>query len=255
MRFEKVFFTNDSGQRLAARLDLPETDPPRAWALFAHCFTCTKDLKAAANISRAMTGEGVGVLRFDFTGLGESEGVFSETTFSSNVDDLVAAARFLEQQHAPPRVLVGHSLGGAAVLQAAGRIASARAVVTIGAPADPRHVVRHLEGVRQEIETTGEAPVELAGRTFRIGKSFLEDLEAARMAETIRRLDRALLVFHAPLDDVVGIENAGRIFQAARHPKSFISLDRADHLLTDSADSQYVGRLIAAWAAPYLTNG
>ena len=218
-------------------------------------FTCTKDLKAAARISRALTGEGLGVLRFDFTGLGESQGDFSTTTFSSNVDDLVSAApNFLSQKAKGPDILIGHSLGGAAVLQAAARIPDSKAVVTIGTPADPKHVARHFEAVRENIETRGEAPVRLAGRTFHIKKAFIEDLETSRMRETIRRLGKALLVFHAPLDDVVSIENAAQIFQTAQHPKSFVSLNQADHLLSDPEDSLYVGRLIAVWALRYIDN-
>jgi putative redox protein len=192
------------------------------------------------------------VLRFDFTGLGESQGDFSDTTFTTNVDDLVSAAQFLESEYKAPRILIGHSLGGAAVLQAAANIPSARAVVTIGAPADPAHVKQHFTGALDELERTGEAEVKLAGRPFRIKKRFVDDLDAVRMENTIGRLGRALLVMHAPLDDIVGIDNAAGIFTAARHPKSFVSLDEADHLLSSPADSQYAGSVIAAWARKYL---
>jgi putative redox protein len=254
MPFEKVTFTNPDGDELAARLDRPAGGRVEAVALFAHCFTCSKDLRAVGNISRALTQQGYAVLRFDFTGLGESEGDFANTNFSSNVGDLVAAAQYLEETFAAPRVLVGHSLGGAAVLQAALRIPSAEAVATIGAPYDPEHVTHLLEDSLDEIEATGEATVRLAGRSFQIRKQFLDDLEATRMEEAIRTLDRALMIFHAPLDQTVGIDNAARIFKAAKHPKSFVSLDDADHLLSDEADSRYVGTVLGAWARKYVTD-
>ncbi|RMH83335.1 MAG: OsmC family protein [Calditrichaeota bacterium] len=252
MRSQRVTFPNREGQRLAARLDLPVTGEPRAFALFAHCFTCTKNLKAVTNISRALTLHNIGVLRFDFTGLGESEGDFADTNFSSNVADLLQAAEFLQREYRAPRILIGHSLGGAAVLQAAEHIPSAVAVATIGAPFEPAHVTHLLADSRKEIEERGEAEVILAGRRFRIKKQFLEDLEMTRMEEKIRRLRKALLVFHAPGDNTVGIDNAARIFKAALHPKSFVSLDDADHLLTREQDSRYVGRVLAAWAEKYV---
>lgn len=252
MQFKKLEFTNERGQTLSARLDLTPDEKPITYALFAHCFTCSKNLKAIAHISRALTGEGIAVLRFDFTGLGESEGDFADTTFSSNVGDLVAASEFLKANFEAPRILIGHSFGGAAVLQAASAIPSSQAVVTIAAPADPGHVQQALGSTKEAIERQGEAEVNLAGRTFRIKKQFLDDLNLVNMQETLRKLNRALLIFHSPIDDVVGIENAAQIFQAARHPKSFISLDKADHLLTNSNDSQYVGLIIAAWARRYI---
>ena len=204
------------------------------------------------NLSRAMNGAGLAVMRFDFTGLGESEGDFADTSFVSNVDDLVAAARYLEVEHASPKILVGHSLGGAAVIQAAAEVPSAVAVATIGAPADPAHVTRLLTGSIDEIRQQGEAEVMLAGRRFRIGEKFLDDLEETRQNERIRSLDRALIIFHSPVDMIVDIDNAARIYSTARHPKSFISLDRADHLLTDPSDASYVGEVLAAWARKYL---
>ena len=253
MQFQKLTFTNADGVQLSGRLDLPVDGRPTAYALFAHCFTCTKNLKAVTHINRALTREGIAVLRFDFTGLGESQGDFADTNFSSNVGDLVAAAEFMEAEYQAPGILIGHSLGGAAVLQAAAQIPSARAVATIGAPADPAHVTRLLvDDTKAQIVREGEAAVKLAGRTFRIKKQFLEDLEKTRMQETISGLDRALLILHAPMDDTVGIDNAARIFQAARHPKSFVSLDRADHLLSHSEDSLYAGAMIAAWASKYV---
>ncbi|GAB4350169.1 MAG: bifunctional alpha/beta hydrolase/OsmC family protein [Gammaproteobacteria bacterium] len=252
MRSSKLKFTNHQGYQLGAQLDMPITGQAVAYALFAHCFTCTKNLKAVSNITRALAREGIATLRFDFTGLGESEGDFADTHFSSNVEDLIAAASFLEEQYEPPAILIGHSLGGAAVLQAAGRIASVRAVATIGAPSDPQHVSRLFGDKQSLILAAGEAEVQLAGRTFRIRKPFLDDLEQQRMAETIHALRRPLLILHSPLDTTVDISHAANIFQAAMHPKSFISLDKADHLLSNEADSAYAGAMIAAWAAKYL---
>jgi putative redox protein len=254
MQFKKLEFTNSAGQKLSARLDRPMDAEPVAYALFAHCFTCTMNIKAISHISRALTRERIAVLRFDFTGLGESEGDFTDTNFSSNVTDLVSAAEFLEKSHQGPRLLIGHSLGGAAVLQAAAKIPPSRAVVTIGAPADPRHLSLALGDTKAIIAHRGEARVELAGRTFKIKKQFLDDLESVRMQETIRNLSRALLILHSPIDKIVGIQNAADIFQAARHPKSFISLDNADHLLMKPKDSLYAGTIIAAWAARYIGN-
>lgn len=233
-------------------LELPVDEAPDAYALFAHCFTCSKNFKAATHISRALAAEGFGVLRFDFTGLGESEGDFADTSFSSNVDDVVAAAAFLDHEYDAPALLVGHSLGGAAVLQAAGRIAPVRAVATIGAPCEPSHVTNLFAGATDEIEERGEVEVSIAGRRFKIKKQFIDDLETTRMQEIIRGLGRALMILHSPVDDIVGIDNAASIFAAARHPKSFVSLDRADHLLSEQRDSRYVGRVIAAWARKYI---
>jgi len=252
MKSTKLKFKGSQGNRLSARLDLPVDGSPMAYVLFAHCFTCTKNLKAVAYISRALTRKRIGVLRFDFTGLGESEGNFADTNFSSNVEDLVAAARFLESDYEAPRILIGHSLGGAAVLQAAAKIPACRAVATIGAPADPMHVNRLLHDQAHVIAEKGEAMVTLEGRDFKIKQQFLDDLERPRMAATIKNLKKALLIFHSPVDQIVGIENAAGIFQAARHPKSFVSLDRADHLLADPADAEYVGIVTAAWARKYM---
>jgi len=255
MRSEKLTFTNDAGDQLVARLGHPADASPTAYALFAHCFTCSKDLKAVGNISRALTDQGIAVLRFDFTGLGESEGDFADTNFSSNIDDLVCAANMLRDRYEAPRILIGHSLGGAAVLQAAHHIDAVKAVATIGAPHDPEHVTHLLDDSIEEIAQSGEAQVTLAGRSFTIRKQFLDDLEATRMDETIRTLDRALMIFHSPLDDTVGVDNAAKIFQAAKHPKSFVSLDQADHLLTNQDDSRYVGDVVGAWARKYVGAG
>lgn len=249
----KVTFPNARGELIAARLELPEDELPLAYALFAHCFTCSKDLKAVVNISRALSSRRIAVLRFDFTGLGESEGDFSATSFSSEVSDLVAAARFLEQEYEAPRLLIGHSLGGTAILAAAADIPSTAAVVTIAAPFSPGHLRGLLGTASEQIERDGQAIVNISGREFTIRKSLLDDLKSQQPAETLRRLKAALLVMHSPADHVVGIENAAAIYREAVHPKSFISLDSADHLLSDVHDSVYAGGIIAAWASRYLT--
>ncbi|MEV4313947.1 bifunctional alpha/beta hydrolase/OsmC family protein [Actinocrispum sp. NPDC049592] len=251
MRTKKIEFTGSQGTPLAARLELP-AGMPRAYALFAHCFTCGKDQVAATRISRALTGFGVAVLRFDFTGLGGSGGDFGNTGFSSNVDDLVLAASYLRTHHEAPTLLIGHSLGGSAVLAAKHRIPEVRAVATIGAPADPSHVAHLLGADTSEIERSGEAEVSLAGRTFRIRQQFLDDIAEQPQASRIAHLDAALLVLHSPIDKLVGPENARKIFDTARHPKSFISLDGADHLLTDPDDAEYVASVLAAWASRYV---
>ena len=251
MRTERFDFTGADGQRLSARFDQPDA-PPRATALFAHCFTCGKDIFAAGKIAEALAADGVATLRFDFTGLGHSDGEFANTTFSSNVDDLVAAADHLRGRGQPPAILIGHSLGGAAVIAAAHRIAEAKAVATIGAPADPEHVTHNFAADLSRIERDGEAEVTLAGRRFTIKKAFLDDLAAQRQADRIADLRRALLVMHAPTDDVVGVDNATRIFVAAKHPKAFVGLDGASHLLGRKRDAAFVGQMIAAWAQRYV---
>jgi len=251
MRGQIFTFPGSQGHDLAGRLDLPD-GPVRAWALFAHCFTCTKDVLAAGRIAQGLAEAGIATLRFDFTGLGHSEGDFANTDFSSNIEDLVAAADHLRRAHGAPKLLIGHSLGGAAVLAAAGRIPEAVGVVTIGAPADPAHLGLRFAAVRDEIEAKGEAEVTLAGQTFRIRRAFVQDIEGHRLEAAIAGLRKALIVFHAPRDEEVGIDNAGRIFAAAKHPKSFVSLDGADHLLRRKADALYVARVVAAWASRYL---
>lgn len=252
MKSLKVSFLNNHNQEIAARLDFPEDERPIAFALFAHCFTCTKDIKSAVNIAAALNLEKIAVLRFDFTGLGQSKGSFADTNFSSNVADLVSAAEFLDREHQAPQIIIGHSLGGAAVLQATERIPSVRAVVTIAAPHDPGHVSRHFGAAREQIEQTGVAEVKLAGRKVTIKRQFLEDLHTQRLDSHIKELNRPLLVMHSPRDNTVAIDNATKIFLAAKHPKSFISLDDADHLLLNKQDSIYVGRMIAAWSHRYL---
>ncbi len=251
MRTEKLDFAGGSGHRLAARLDLP-AGRPRAAALFAHCFTCGKDIAAARRIAGRLSAAGIAVLRFDFTGLGHSEGEFANAGFGANLADLVAAAEAMAARDLAPQLLVGHSLGGAAVLAAAGEIASVRAVATIGAPADPAHVLENFGCALETIREAGEAEVTLAGRAFRISRSFVEDTEAHRLEDRIAHLRRALLVLHAPRDAQVGIDNASRIFLAAKHPKSFVTLDDADHLLSRPADADYAAEVIAAWAERYL---
>ncbi|RJF94924.1 alpha/beta fold hydrolase [Oleomonas cavernae] len=251
MPTEAFDFTGSEGQALSGRLDLPE-GPARSYAIFAHCFTCTKDSVAAVRIARALAARGIGVLRFDFTGLGHSEGIFSEGGFSGDMRDLLAAARALEASGRPPRLLIGHSLGGAAVLAAAGELPLVRAVATIGAPFDVGHVTGQFGDSLGEIVEKGEAKVNLGGRPFTVRRNFVDDLKNHDQKARIHDLHRALLVMHAPLDDIVGANNATAIFTAARHPKSFISLDDADHLLTRQRDADYAADVIAAWASRYV---
>jgi len=250
-RSKKITFPGSQGAPLAARLDYPE-GKPRAFALFAHCFTCSKDLFAAARIAGELTERGFAVFRFDFTGLGMSEGEFANTNFSSNVQDLLAAAAYLRETLMPVDILIGHSLGGTAVLAAASDIPEAKAVATIGAPADAAHVTRNFSAHLDEIRDKGEAAVTLAGRTFTIKRHFLEDVEATRLHDRIAAMRKALLIFHAPTDEVVGLENASAIFTAARHPKSFIALQGADHLLTKREDATYVAEVLSAWVSRYI---
>lgn len=247
----KIDFPGAIADKLAGQLHLPP-GRPRAFALFAHCFTCSKDLKAAVAVSRGLAEQGIATLRFDFTGLGESAGDFADSNFSSNVEDLVAAADMLRERYQAPSILVGHSLGGSAALAAAHRIDEVKAVATIGAPCDPAHVRENFKGKLDEIEDQGSATVDLAGRKFTIKKQFLDDLEDRNQQERIHALGRALLVFHSPRDEIVGIDNARRIYEAARHPKSFVTLDQADHLLSNRADSRYVSVVLGAWASRYL---
>jgi putative redox protein len=251
MQSERKDFPGADGQKLAARLDSPSGEV-RAYALFAHCFTCGKDVFAAGRIAQGLTEHGIAVLRFDFTGLGASEGEFANTNFSSNVADLVAAANFMRRDGAAPRLLIGHSLGGAAVLAAAGAIPEVKAVVTIAAPSDPGHVKGLFGASLATIEAEGEAEVQLAGRPFRIKRQFLIDAAEHNLSAKIAALKRALLVMHSPSDTTVDISNALAIFTAAKHPKSFISLDDADHLLTRKEDAVYVAGMIAAWSERYL---
>jgi putative redox protein len=248
---ERNEFTGAEGQRLVGRLDKPPGDI-RAYALFAHCFTCGKDVLAATRLSQAQTQHGIAVLRFDFTGLGESEGDFSETNFSSSVADLIAAANHLRRAYRAPALLIGHSLGGAAVLAAAHDIHEVRAVVTIGAPSDPVHVAGLFSASEQVTDAQGDIRVQIAGRPFRIKRQFLADISRQNQTERIARLRRALLVMHSPNDEIVDIANAMHIFTAARHPKSFVSLVNADHLLTHRGDVTYAANVIAAWSSLFI---
>ena len=251
MRSQKITFRGAFGDDLAAYVDRPD-GKVRTFVLFAHCFTCSKNLKPVKQISRTLNQRNIGVFRFDFTGLGESEGDFADTNFSSNIEDLVAAAEFMSDHFREPEILVGHSLGGAAVLQAARRIKNSKAVATIGAPSNPGHVKKNFAANLDEIEETGEATVTLAGRDFKIKKQFLDDLEASRMDEHVGNLRRALMIFHSPVDQTVGIDNAAHLYKMAKHPKSFVSLDDADHLLMDKKDSTYVAEVLASWAGRYF---
>lgn len=252
MASQKISFTNSKGEKLAARLELPIDQKPHSYALFAHCFTCNKNLTAVRNIARALNQNGVAVVRFDFTGLGESEGDFEDTNFSSNIDDLVAAAQHMQNEYQAPKIIIGHSLGGAASVFAASKIESIEAVVTIGAPSDPSHVSHLLNSKIGEIQESGIASVSIGGRDFTVKKQFLEDIESKNMARILKELRKPLLVMHSPQDTTVGINNAAEIYQAAHHPKSFVSLDGADHLLTNKEDSVYVGNLIASWVQRYI---
>ena len=246
-----VSFPGASGAMLAARLDAPAGEP-LACALFAHCFTCSKESKAAATISATLAERGFAVLRFDFTGLGGSEGDFANTNFSSNIDDLVAAADFLRREHRAPALLVGHSLGGTAVLAAASRIPEALAVATLGSPFDPDHVLGLIKDSVGKIESEGDAQVDLAGRSFRIKRQFIDDIRAQKVSAAVAQLGKALMIMHSPRDTIVNIDNASKIFLAARHPKSFVSLDPADHLISRREDAVYAGQLLAAWALRYV---
>jgi putative redox protein len=251
MKNKKVKFKNSQGLELAAKLEFPDGDI-KAYAVFAHCFTCNKNLSAVRNIGRALNNCGIAVLRFDFTGLGESEGEFEHTNFSSNVEDLIFASQFLKDHYQAPSILIGHSLGGAAVIFAAKQIDSIKAVATIGAPSSPKHVSHLFKQGLEEINDKGEALLEIGGREFKIQKHFLDDINEKNMTETVRSLRLPLLVLHSPQDTTVGVENAAQIFKNAWHPKSFISLDGADHLLSKKEDSIYVGKMISNWVERYI---
>ncbi|MCB0596620.1 MAG: alpha/beta fold hydrolase [Lewinellaceae bacterium] len=252
MPSQKIEFQNAEGEKLAARLELPVDQRPYAYALFAHCFSCNKNLTAIRNISRALSRKGIAVLRFDFIGLGESEGDFADTNFSSNVEDLVQAARYLEEHHQAPALLVGHSLGGAAVICAAHELPSVKAVATIGAPYSPGHVSNRIKEAVENTEDEGIAEVNIGGRPFSVKKHFLEDIREQNLEPKLQKLGRALLILHSPQDLTVEIENAARMYHAARHPKSYISLDGADHLLSGKEDSRYAGEVIASWVSRYV---
>ena len=252
MQSKKIQFTNQAGETLSARLDLPVNQHPHTYVLFAHCFTCNKNLTAVRNISRALTIEGFAVFRFDFTGLGESEGEFADTNFSSNVQDLIEAAEMLAQKYKAPAILVGHSLGGTAVIKAAAALDFVKAVATIGSPFSPTHVSHLFAKNIETIEEEGLAEVNIGGRPFTVKKQFLEDIKEKSLANTLRNLRKPILIMHSPQDRTVEVENAAKIYDAAFHPKSFVTLDGADHLLTNKADSLYAGDMIASWSKRYI---
>ena len=252
IKTERIQFPGAYGDSLAARLELPER-PPVAYALFAHCFTCTKDYKAVVRISRSLAASGVAVCRFDFTGLGESQGAFASTNLTSNLEDVLAAAQFLRERYEAPQLLIGHSLGGAAILAAASRIPEARAVVTLAAPSDTEHLSTRLLQMAPELAGAEEARVTIAGRSFLVRKQLLNDLASHKMGEYLAALDRPLLILHSPQDEIVDIDNAARLFQQANFPKSFVSVDGADHLLANNrGDWQFVAQVIESWAKRYL---
>lgn len=252
MRFKKITFQNTEGHELSGRIDFPLVGKPKAFVLFAHCFTCSKNLKSVDHISQAFTQIGMAVLRFDFTGLGQSKGDFADTNFTSNLSDLKEAYDYLEKYHEAPQIIVGHSLGGAAVLHVAGQLPAVKAVATVGAPSTPTHVSHLLEAGRDELEEKGEAEINIGGRPFKMKKQFLDDLAENEKKGIIKNLKKALLVLHSPQDSTVGIESAQEIFVEAMHPKSFISLDGADHLLLKEEDARYVGMVIAGWSSRYI---
>jgi putative redox protein len=252
MSLQKVTFKNKENETLVGRLEMPVDKDPHNYAIFAHCFTCNKNLLAVKNISKALIANGFAVLRFDFTGLGDSEGDFSDTNFSGNVSDLVSAAEFLKENYMAPTLMIGHSLGGAAAIFAAAQIKSIQAIATIAAPSSPRHVQHLFKNDLAEIENTGKAVVNLSGRDFTIKKQFLDDLESKSLSAVAKEMRKPLLLLHSPQDNTVGIKNAEEIYVAAHHPKSFVSLDGADHLLMDKKDSLYAGKVIAGWAQRYV---
>ena len=253
MKSTKIQFTNHSGVALSGRVEVPDEAAPRVWVLFAHCFTCTKNISAVRRISRGLVDEGLGVLSFDFTGLGESEGEFAKSSFAGQATDLLAAVEYLKESYGSgPQIMVGHSLGGTAVLYAAREVQGLEGVATIGSPADPAHVTGLFTRGMDEIEQRGEAEVSIGGRPFLINKEFVDDLKAHPPTEWMGKLDTRLIIFHSPVDTVVDISNARKIFEAADHPKSFISLDQADHLLSNAADARHVARVLAAWADSFL---
>jgi alpha/beta superfamily hydrolase len=250
---KKIKLTIQGGERnLGAQLDMPENGAPKVYALFAHCFTCTKELKSINNINKALTSRGIAVLRFDFTGLGESGGDFGTSSIASNIDDLISACRYLDEHYEPPKLMIGHSLGGAAVIQASSFLPSVKAIATIGTAFFPEQLVKIIKMSKERIDEKGSAEVLISGRKFEIGSRFYDDLNQENMKKKLRELDKAICILHSPVDEIVSIEHAAKIFVHARHPKSFISLDRADHLLLEPKDSEYAGRVIAEWASKYI---
>lgn len=254
MRSSRLSIINNKGYKLQAHLELPENESPEHYAIFAHCFTCSSTLNAVRNISRALTKYGFGVIRFDFTGLGRSEGNFSESYFSANVDDLVAVNEYITQHYKAPSLLIGHSLGGAAVIVAASKLSNIKAVATIGAPADVSHVKHLFSHGIEEVKQKGEVEINIGGRPFRINNEFVADFDKTDLAEITKKLRKPILIFHSPIDTIVSIQNAQELYINAHHPKSFISLDNADHLLTNPQDSIYTGNIIGTWVQRYFPN-
>ena len=252
MSTEKITFENSRSEKLSAKIQLPIDQKPHNFVIFAHCFTCNKNFRAVRYITQALTGEGFGVLSFDFTGLGMSEGDFADTTFSSSVDDLLCAASYLKENYTSPTMLVGHSLGGAAVILAASQLENVRAVVTVGTPSAPQHVKHLLQSGIEEIKEKGIAEINIGGRTFNVRKEFIDDLDEQNLLGIVKQMRKSFLFLHSPQDEIVGIENAAELYKAAFHPKSFISLDGADHLLTKEEDACYAGDVIANWAKRYV---
>lgn len=252
MKREKVIFKNSKGLILSGSLELPEDTMPKAFAIFSHCFTCNKNLINVKFISETLSENGIATLRFDFSGLGDSEGDFAKTDFTSNIDDLLHAAQFLEDNYEAPKLLVGHSLGGAASIIAADKIESVKALTTIGTPSTLDHIRRVFNNKLDEIMINGSAMVDVAGREMEIGRDFVEDLSRYSIKRSLNNLQKPILVMHSPEDDMVNIDHATNIFMAARHPKSFISLDNVDHLIKNIKDARYIGRLISAWSSKYI---
>jgi uncharacterized OsmC-like protein/esterase/lipase len=252
MPSKNITFSNAEGTTLSARLELPPDRRPLNFAIFAHCFTCNKNFRAVRQISSSLAANRFGVLSFDFTGLGDSGGDFSDTTFSGSVSDLIAAAEYLETNYTSPSLMIGHSLGGAATILAASKLESVKAVVTIGSPSEPQHVKKLFRSQIETIEESGASEVDIGGRPFVLKREFIEDLDKQDMLSVVGGMDKAFLFLHSPEDNIVGVDNAAALYKAARHPKSFISLSGADHLLTAAEDGQYAGDLIASWAARYV---
>lgn len=247
-----IQFTNSSGKELSGRIEFPDSSNPLGYAIFAHCFTCNKNFSAITNICKSMNDEGFAVLRFDFTGLGESEGDFTDTTFSSNIEDLLDAADYLDENYESPSLIIGHSLGGAATVFAGKQINSVKAIVTIATSSSPDHLAQILSSVKKEAQEKGYAQAIIAGRKIMLSKKFFEDISSRNMKEALKTLGKPILIFHSPQDNLVGINNAAEIFRAAKHPKSFVSLDGADHLLSDKRDSLFTGMIIGNWAKRYI---
>ena len=249
---KNLYFENEQGLKLAATLELPKHNKPKAYAIFAHCFGCNKDMLATSRISRALTEEGFAVLRFDFTGLGSSHGNFEETNFSTNVSDIVSAAKFLRDQYQAPTLLIGHSLGGAAVIAASNQIPEIKAIATIGTPSYPSHVNKHFHEHIEKLDKNDSVTIKIAEKELKITKQFLEDIEKHNLEEILKNSNCSIIIFHSPIDKIVNIDQASKLYKAAKHPKSFVSLDKADHMLSNPEDAKFVSKIIAIWANRYI---